>query len=75
MLAQLLKNGAPSRVVCVASLAYFWTGKMDVEDLNFRNIPYGDYRAYSLSKLANILMTRELARRLEGTGERTAGGW
>ncbi|XP_047737742.1 retinol dehydrogenase 11-like isoform X1 [Hyalella azteca] len=71
MLGKLLKNGAPSRVVCVASLAYFWTGKMDVEDLNFRNIPYGDYRAYSLSKLANILMTRELARRLEGTGVTT----
>src|SRR5690606_11415077 len=40
---------------------------MDFEDLQGRR-KFKGFRAYSRSKLANVLFVRELARRLEGTG-------
>jgi len=42
-------------------------GKMNFDDLNSEK-SYNSYSAYSQSKLANVLFTRELAKRLEGTG-------
>jgi len=42
-------------------------GGIDFDDLEGRR-KYSGFRAYGRSKLANILFTRELARRLEGTG-------
>ena len=69
LLLDLLKRSAPSRVVVVSSLAHWFSTKTG---LNFENmngeISYDAYDAYGQSKLANILFTRELARRLEGTG-------
>jgi NAD(P)-dependent dehydrogenase (short-subunit alcohol dehydrogenase family) len=41
-------------------------GKVDFNNLNSRGIFMG-WKAYANSKLMNILFTRELARRLEGT--------
>ena len=66
-LLDLLKAGAPSRVICVASDAHRWARGIDFEDLQGRR-NFGALRAYGQSKLANILFAGELARRLAGTG-------
>ncbi|XP_028918258.1 retinol dehydrogenase 14 [Ornithorhynchus anatinus] len=65
LLLDLLKNSAPSRIIVVSSKLYKY-GDINFEDLN-SEISYNKSFAYSRSKLANILFTRELARRLEGT--------
>jgi len=57
---------APARIVNVASDAHRGA-KLDFGDLQSAH-SYGGMRAYSRSKLCNILFTRELARRLSGTG-------
>jgi NAD(P)-dependent dehydrogenase (short-subunit alcohol dehydrogenase family) len=65
-LLQLLKSSAPARIVNVASGAH-WNAHINFDDLNMEN-GYSGWRAYAQSKLANVLFTYELARRLEGTG-------
>lgn len=55
--------GAGSRIVNVASGAHK-VGKIHFEDINL-NKGYNVVKAYSQSKLANVLFTRELARRLK----------
>jgi NAD(P)-dependent dehydrogenase (short-subunit alcohol dehydrogenase family) len=62
----LLKRSSPSRIVIVASLAHR-LGKLDLDDLNFEK-SFGGDKVYCSSKLANILMSNELARKLKGTG-------
>ncbi|KAM7404147.1 hypothetical protein PAMA_004533 [Pampus argenteus] len=66
LLLQLLKQSAPSRVVVVSSRLYKH-GHINFEDLNSEQ-SYDKAFAYSRSKLANLLFTCELARRLEGSG-------
>ncbi|KAM8714249.1 hypothetical protein ACLKA7_014393 [Drosophila subpalustris] len=66
LLLDLLKKTAPSRIVNVSSLAHSM-GKMNFDDLNSEK-SYNSFDAYNQSKLANVLFTRELAKRLEGTG-------
>jgi len=61
-----LKANAPSRVVTVASIAHRRIPGLDFDDLMSEK-KYEAFDAYSKSKLANILFTRSLARRLEGT--------
>ncbi|XP_063609521.1 retinol dehydrogenase 14-like [Penaeus indicus] len=63
-----LKASAPSRVVSVSSVAHKYCSKVDLDDLNFNKTPYAVFPAYALSKLCNILFTKELARKLKGTG-------
>jgi len=65
-LLDLLKKSAPARVVNVSSRAHFG-GELDFGDLQLAR-SFSGTRAYSNSKLANVLFTTELARRLEGTG-------
>jgi retinol dehydrogenase-12 len=65
-LLDALRRGAPARVVNVASAAHR-VGSIHFADLSLARC-YTPFRAYSQSKLANILFTRELARRLEGSG-------
>ena len=66
LLLDRLRASAPSRVVTISSGAQS-TGRIDFDDLQgARN--YSGQRAYSQSKLANVMFTNELARRLEGTG-------
>ncbi len=61
-----LTASAPARVVTVSSGAQA-SGRINFEDLQGeRN--YSGQRAYSQSKLANVMFTYELARRLDGTG-------
>ena len=66
MLLDVLRSSSPSRIINVSSSSHH-NGPMDFEDLQLRH-GYGGYRAYGRSKLANLLFTYELARRLEGTG-------
>src|SRR5437588_6775887 len=66
LLLDRLSASAPARIVTVSSGAQA-RGRIDVDDLQGeRN--YSGQRAYSQSKLANIMFTYELARRLDGTG-------
>lgn len=59
-----LKAAAAGRVVSTASDAYKFTGgRLDFDDLQSER-KYSTFGAYGASKLANILFTRELARRL-----------
>jgi NAD(P)-dependent dehydrogenase (short-subunit alcohol dehydrogenase family) len=66
-LVDLLKASGPARVVTVSSEAHRGA-HMHWDDLQFRTHKYRSFKAYGQSKLANILFTYELARRLEGTG-------
>jgi retinol dehydrogenase 14 len=61
-----LKASAPARVVTVSSAAQS-TGTIDFDDLQGER-DYSERRAYPQSKLASLMFTYELARRLEGTG-------
>jgi NAD(P)-dependent dehydrogenase (short-subunit alcohol dehydrogenase family) len=62
----LLKRSSPSRIVMVASELHR-IAKLDLDDLNFMKSYWGD-TVYCTSKLANILISNELARKLQGTG-------
>eukprot|EP01041_Mallomonas_annulata_P011369 gene11369-23794_t len=64
-LMPLLKRAGNARIVNVASLAHV-TGHLDFDDLMLEK-KYEPWPAYGNSKLANILFTKELAKRLEGT--------
>jgi NAD(P)-dependent dehydrogenase (short-subunit alcohol dehydrogenase family) len=62
-LLNLLKKSSNARIINVSSTAHM-TGKIHFENINLRNNKYSPFKAYSQSKLANILFTRELAKRL-----------
>lgn len=66
LLRERLAASAPARVVNVASEAHRNT-RLDFDDLQGAR-RYDGWTAYRRSKLANILFTRELARRLAGSG-------
>jgi retinol dehydrogenase 14 len=66
LLLDRLIQSAPARIVNVASTGHYG-GTLDFNDLGFER-GYQIMRAYSRSKLAEVLFTRELARRLRGTG-------
>ncbi|XP_034115648.1 retinol dehydrogenase 12-like [Drosophila albomicans] len=66
LLIDLLKKSAPSRIVNVSSVAHSY-GRINTQDLNSEK-SYSEVGAYNQSKLANVIFTRELAARLEGTG-------
>jgi len=66
LLLELLKRSAPSRIVNVSSVSHYG-GHMNFDDLQMKN-GYRVMKAYSQSKLALVLFTHELSRRLEGTG-------
>jgi NAD(P)-dependent dehydrogenase (short-subunit alcohol dehydrogenase family) len=67
LLLDLLVKSAPSRIVVVSSTGHY-RGTMDLDDLGFEKGGYGIMAAYRRSKLANVMMTRSLAKRLEGRG-------
>jgi NAD(P)-dependent dehydrogenase (short-subunit alcohol dehydrogenase family) len=66
LLLGLLKKSSPARIVNVSSAAHT-VGRIDFDNLQGEK-KYGRFSAYANSKLANVLFTYELARRLEGTG-------
>lgn len=63
LLLDLLKNGSKPRIVNVSSGAHFG-GRINFSDLQIKE-KYSGWRAYSASKLMNILFTYELDRRLK----------
>lgn len=65
-LRERLLAAAPSRVINTASAAHR-RATVDFDDLQSAR-DYAGFKVYSLSKLLNILYTRELARRSAGTG-------
>jgi NAD(P)-dependent dehydrogenase (short-subunit alcohol dehydrogenase family) len=66
LLLDRLRANAPARVVTVSSGAQAM-GRIDFDDLQGEHA-YSGQRAYNQSKLANVLFTYELARRLDGSG-------
>jgi NAD(P)-dependent dehydrogenase (short-subunit alcohol dehydrogenase family) len=65
LLLDRLQHSGPARVVTVSSNAHA-TGRIDFDDLQGER-SYSGAEAYSQSKLANVLFTYELARRLQGS--------
>ncbi len=64
----LSRRGAPdSRIINVTS-SWFKKGSICWDDPNYNEKPYRACEAYNQSRLANVLFTRELARRMDGTG-------
>jgi NAD(P)-dependent dehydrogenase (short-subunit alcohol dehydrogenase family) len=66
-LTTLLLPRLTDRVVTVSSMAHM-VGRIDLKDLNWTSRPYSAWLAYGQSKLANLLFTRELQRRLTTVG-------
>jgi NAD(P)-dependent dehydrogenase (short-subunit alcohol dehydrogenase family) len=66
-LTNLLLEHVTGRVVVVASGAHRF-GAIDFDDLQWERKPYKAWRAYGQSKLANLLFTAELQRRLTAVG-------
>lgn len=60
-----------SRIISVASQAHRATRGMDLDDLNWERRSYDKWDAYGKSKLANLLFTFELQRRLQKAGSGT----
>ncbi len=67
LLLDRLRASSPARIVNVASHAHRFVDGMKFDDLGYRE-GYASMRVYGHSKLANVLFTRELARRLDGSG-------
>src|SRR2546426_4097973 len=62
----LLRASAPSRIINVSSVGHY-NGHINFDDLNLEK-DYGGWKAYGQSKLALVLFTHELAKKLQGTG-------
>ena len=66
LLLDVLKAGPAARIVNVSSGAHTGAKRINFEDVEFKT-GYSGWPAYSHSKLANVMFTYELARRLSGT--------
>ncbi len=67
LLLDRIMASTPARIVNVASEAHWFCKGMNFEDLTFKE-RFKALKVYGHSKLANILFTRELAKRMEGSG-------
>jgi NAD(P)-dependent dehydrogenase (short-subunit alcohol dehydrogenase family) len=68
-LTNLLLPKVTERVVTVSSMMHLM-GWINLKDLNWKSRPYLAWPAYGQSKLANLLFTSELQRRLDAAGSR-----
>jgi NAD(P)-dependent dehydrogenase (short-subunit alcohol dehydrogenase family) len=66
LLLDVLKASAPARIVNVSSGAHTGAKQINFDDVEFKK-GYSRWTAYGHSKLANVMFTYELARRLAGT--------
>jgi NAD(P)-dependent dehydrogenase (short-subunit alcohol dehydrogenase family) len=62
-LLDLLEKSAPSRIVMVSSMLHL-RARLELDDLQYEKRRYASFAAYNASKLANVIFTRTLARRL-----------
>ena len=67
LLLEHLKASAPSRIVNVSSFVHRWINKIRFDDLA-REQKFPAIGVYAESKLAILMFSYELARRLDGTG-------
>jgi NAD(P)-dependent dehydrogenase (short-subunit alcohol dehydrogenase family) len=68
LLLDRLKASAPSRIVNVASKSHYQAKGIDWDAVRKPTKTVAGLREYEVSKLSNVLFTKELARQLEGTG-------
>ncbi|HEY3291740.1 MAG TPA: SDR family oxidoreductase [Anaerolineae bacterium] len=68
LLLDVIKSSAPARIVNVSSGAHTGARQIKLDDTGFATGYGTGWPAYNQSKLANILFTFELARRLQGSG-------
>lgn len=66
LLRDRLVASAPARVITTASTAHRG-GRLDLDDLDYDRRRYSSMQVYGTTKLENILFTRELSRRFDGT--------
>jgi NAD(P)-dependent dehydrogenase (short-subunit alcohol dehydrogenase family) len=71
LLLDRLKASAPARIVNVSSASHYRARGVDWERVRQPTRTITGMREYGVSKLANVLFTRELARRLDGSGVTT----
>lgn len=71
LLLERVRAAAPSRIVTVASAAHARARGIDFDAMRRKTRSLSGWSEYSVSKLANVLFSAELARRLEGTGVST----
>ena len=69
LLLDVIKASKPSRIINLASMAHLF-GYLNLDDINSEKFS-NNQLTYGGSKLANILFTKELAKKLEGTGVKT----
>ena len=68
LLLDRIKASAPARIVTVASKAHYRAAGIDWEAVRARTQTAAGLREYCVSKLANVLFSTELGRRLAGSG-------
>jgi NAD(P)-dependent dehydrogenase (short-subunit alcohol dehydrogenase family) len=66
LLLDVLKYSAPARIINVSSGAHSMVKQINFDDIEFKK-SFSGWTVYGHSKLANVMFTYELARRLEGT--------
>ena len=71
LLLDRIKSSGPARIVNVASASHYGAKAIDWAALREPTKSTTAMREYGVSKLSNVLFTKELARRLEGTGVTT----
>ncbi|XP_069697713.1 retinol dehydrogenase 11-like [Periplaneta americana] len=71
LLLPLIICSAPARIVTVSSYKHCIAEGIFLNDLHWERRPYSAFYAYSESKLANVLFSAELSRRLKGLGVTT----
>jgi retinol dehydrogenase-12 len=71
LLLDRLKQASAARIVNVSSKSHYRADRIDFDVLRERTRSFTALPEYSVSKLANVLFTKELARRLAGTGVTT----
>ena len=67
LLLDRIKEAGTARIVNVASASHYQAKKIDWDVLQQKTKTITAMREYAVSKLSNVLFTKELARRLEGT--------
>ena len=71
LLADRIRASAPARIVTVASKAHFGARGIDFDAVRAKTASFTGFPEYEVSKLANVLFSAELGRRLEGSGVTT----